>query len=301
VTWWQAILSVVAGWILAGLCCAPALFVLDALHLAPFGFGDTPGTGWPWRVDGAWAVLADVGPLLATSFVFAGITCWYLTERNGVHARRWPLALVATIVGWLPFHDGDAGLVAVSGGGAFCIVVIAAHHSSATERRPMPWSRRLVAALAAAVVVLGAVSVAYGALHPLVLTSASFAPSVGVDPPTLKLRDGRPERLTFSLENRGPAAARVLAVALADGHALRLRVQIGGEDSRAHAPRFEPRTLEPGQRRWLYAELRYPPCRRSGTRLLVPLKAFDVRLRVAGRERTQRVRLDEALRVSCRG
>jgi hypothetical protein len=158
----------------------------------------------------------------------------------------------------------------------------------------MPWSRPLLAALAGAVAVLAAVSVSYGMLHPLAASSETY-------PPSTRLRDGRSERLYFALENRGPAAAHILDIALADGRGLRLRAQLGGEPSRAHPLRFKARAIEAGRRRQLYVELRYPACRRSGSELLVTLRALDVRLRVAGSTRTQRVVLDDPLRVSCHG
>src|SRR5204862_4310736 len=104
------------------------------------------------------------------------VTNWYLTQRNGVHARRWPLALVAAAVGWLPLTGDANGLLAVGGGAAFCVVVIAARGWSAAERRPMPWSWPLVGALATVVLALGAVSIAYGTLHPLALTNANLPP-----------------------------------------------------------------------------------------------------------------------------
>jgi hypothetical protein len=294
VGWWQAFCAVAAGSIIVGVGFLGLLFVLDSLHLVPYAFDDTPGRGWPWRIDGAWALVADLGPMLAVSFAFAGVTNWYLTERNGVHARRCPLALVASAVGWLPLTGNEHGLVVVSGGGAFCIAVIAARAISATERRPMPWSRPLLAALLAGTFALGLVSVAYGMLHPMAATNATY-------PPSAKLRDGRSERLDFILQNRGPAAVRVARVTLADSPGLRLaRVQIGGERlARLRDLRFKPRTFEPGDEVSLFVQLSRPACRHPSSGALMTLRAFDVRMNVAGSHRTQRVVLDKPLRVSC--
>lgn len=148
------------------MCCLAALFTAGALNLLPFD--NAPRShGWPHPIDSARAAFADLGPMLAVGFVFAGTTCWYLTQKTGVHARRWPLALVAAAVGWFPLDGEQHGFVLLSGGAAFAAVVVAARGLSLAERRPTPWSRQLVAVLAVLVVALGGASVAYGTLHPL--------------------------------------------------------------------------------------------------------------------------------------
>jgi hypothetical protein len=294
VGWWHAILAVLAGSLVAGIGCLLVLVVLDFVHLVPYGFGDPPGSARPWRIDSPWALAADLGPLLAVSFAFAGVTNWYLTQRNGVHARRWPLALVAAAVGWLPLAGDQRGFVGASGGAAFCVVVIAARAWSATARKPMRWSRPIVAALAAATVAFGAVSVTYGMLHPL-------AAKNGTSPASATLRHGRSQQLDFILENRGPADARVLGVTLAGSRGLRLlRVQLGGaRGTPTRDLRFKTRTIEPGAKLPLFAQLGSRACEGPGGQRLAALRALDVRLEVAGSQRTQHVVLDEPLRVRC--
>ena len=131
------------------MCCLAALFTAGALNLLPFD--NAPRShGWPHPIDSARAAFADLGPMLAVGFVFAGTTCWYLTQKTGVHARRWPLALVAAAVGWFPLDGEQHGFVLLSGGAAFAAVVVAARGLSLAERRPTPWSRQLVAVLAVA-------------------------------------------------------------------------------------------------------------------------------------------------------
>jgi hypothetical protein len=295
VGWWQAILAVLAATLVTTIACVLVAGLLAALHLVPDSFGDVPGNGWPWRIDGVWALLADIGPMLAVGFLFAGVTCWYLTQRNGVHARRWPLALVAAAVGWVPLTGEGHGLLVTSGGAAFVVLVIAARAWSATERRPMPWSRALLAGILAASVALVAVSASYGTLHPLAMQYGGY-------PPAVKLRKGRSAAVDFALQNHGPAAARVLGLRLVDAGGLRLTgTQIGGAPGRYGALGFRARTLQPGEIVDVYLELSYPACRRSGTLASRALRAFDARVRVAGTERTQRVVLDDPLRVSCRG
>lgn len=295
VGWWQAILAVFAASVITTIGCALVVALLGAAHLMPDGFGDAPGNGWPWRIGGLWAFFADLGPMLAVGFVFAGLTCWYLTLCNGVHSRRWPLVLVAAAVGWVPLNGDLHGLLVMSGPAAFCVLVIAARAWSATERRPMPWSKALLAGILTASFALVAISVSYGTLHPLAMQYGGY-------PLAVKLREGRSAPLDFALQNRGPAAARVMSFGLVDAGGLRLAgAQVGGEPGRYGTLRFSPRTLKPGAVLEVYLKLSYPACRRSGTRALWTLRAFDVRLRVAGAERTQRVVLDDALRVSCRG
>ena len=219
---------------------------------------------------------------------------------NGVHARRWPVALVAVLVGWVPLGGGHHALLFISDGASFVLLVVAARAWSGSERRPMPWSWPVVAGITAAVVALGAVSIAYGTLHPLAISN-------DIRPPSVKLRDGRSNRLDFTVSNGGPAVAHILGITLVGGHGLALtHAQLGGELRSRRAPgaptrALKPRAVDPGEYLPLFLELSYPACRRSGTNLDLRLSAFDVRLRVAGSERTQRVVLDDPLRVRCRG
>jgi uncharacterized membrane protein YjjB (DUF3815 family) len=296
--WWSTIGAVLAGSITAFVCCLAALFTAGALNLLPFD--NTPRShGWPYPVDSAWAVLADVGPMLAVGFAFAGTTCWYLSQKTGVHPRRWPLALVAAAVGWFPLDGEQHGFLLVGGGAAFAVVVIAARGLSLAERRPMPWSRPLVAALAAIVVVLGGVSISYGTLHPL-----SALDSGTTDPTTLRAKG--PTELTFVLENEGLASVRIRELRLVGAPGLDLgRVRVDDPDRRVAPtidelrPDLPDATLAPDRDLLVYVSVS-ADCGPHARRASWTLDALDVRLRTAGLERTQRVALDRAQRVVCR-
>jgi hypothetical protein len=302
--WLRSLVAVLGSSILAGVGCGVVLWGLGALHLVPFG-DEPPGSGWPWRVDGAWAAAADAGPTLAVSFAFAAVTSAYLHEQTGVRSVRWPLVLIAATVGWLPLTGGAGhGLVVVSGVGALAAVVIAARWWSILPRRRMPWSRPLIAGLALAVVALGAASVSYGALHPLGVRDTQSSEAV-------TLRHGRSERLRLDIENRGPLAARVERIAIVEDPVLggRFAVRIAGVDvdsGRRVAPTIDglykpwrPRRVSPGESMPVYVTLAVAGCSRRDTTVDLRVRELDIRLRTAGRSSTQRVRLERELRVGC--
>jgi uncharacterized membrane protein YjjB (DUF3815 family) len=295
--WWSTIGAVLAGSITAFVCCLAALFAAGALNLLPFD--NTPRShGWPYPVDSPWAVLADLGPMLAVGFVFAGTTSWYLTQKTGVHPRRWPLALLAATVGWFPLDGEQHGFLLVSGGAAFAAVVIAARSLSLTERRPTPWSRSLVAALAAVVIVLGGVSVSYGTLHPL---SGGNAGETSLT----TLRAKGPTELTFALENQGLASVRIHELRLVGAPGLHVgRVRIDNH-RRTVAPTMDElltdlrdATISRDDSLVVYVSVS-ADCGPSARRASWTVDALDVRLRSAGFERTQRVALDHAQRIDC--
>ncbi len=299
--WWSTIGSVLAGTITAWCCCLTALFVAGALHLLPFDSSTRHGRGWPYPIDSAWAVIADLGPMLAVGFVFAGTTSWYMTQKTGVHPRRWPLALVAAAVGWFPLGGEPHGVLLFTGAGAFAAVVIAARALSLAERRPTPWSRPLVATLAALVVALGCVTVSYGALHPLTASSGES------DQPT-ELRAGHSTRVAFFIDNHGPTDVRVRDVTLVGVSGLRIARAAVDDPAHASAPsmaelfkRLHGTTVHPGYNLVVYLSLAANACAtRGANRARWTVETLDVRLRSAGIERTQRVALDDEQLVSCR-
>jgi hypothetical protein len=271
----------------------------------PFAGDDQPGIGWPWRIDGPWAAAADLGPMLGGSFAFAAATSAYLYQRTGVRSIRWPLGLVAAIVGWLPFTGSRHGLIVVSGGVALAAVVIAARRWSIVPRRPLPSSRALCAGLVLAIAAaLGVVSASYGALNPLAVRETEGS--------TVPLRQGRSAMLGFAVENRGPLTARVQGIAVVNEPQLAdvapIRIASARLDSgRAEAPTlaglfkpFEPQRLPSGESVRVYLTLSVAACRLPGTSMDLRLRELDIRLRTVGRERTQRVRLEHDLRVRCR-
>lgn len=298
--WWATIWIVLGATLVAWGGVAALVIPLSALHLVPFNpsGGDLPGTGWPWRIDGPWALAADLGPTLLAGFLFAMAAGHLLQLRTGVAPRRWPLALLAAGVGWIPVVGDRPGLIGASGGLAFAVMVVATR-SVALRPRPAPaLSRAVLAALAAAaVLVAAATSFSYGALHPLTARNSDAVNDT--------LREGRGD-LLFTIANEGPRPARILGVRPADSPGLRVtRLRTDSERDVAptlaglYKPLGQP-TLGPGEDDlavYMTVSSRCP----SGGAMTWRIEALRVRLRVAGSERTQRVALASPPRVQCPG
>jgi hypothetical protein len=296
--WWQTLLAVVAGSIIAGAGWLVVIFALSWVHLLPVTSRELPGAGWPWRIDGAWAFAADLGPMLGVGFAFAAATGMYLDARTGVRSRRWPLAIVAAAVGW--FAGVRHGLVVVSGSAALVAVVIAAHHwSTAARRAAAAWPRPMAVAVALAVLGLGLASVSYSALHPLVGFDDGSA--------AVRLSHGRSGIVPVDLASGGPLDARVSAIGLGPGGGstgLRLaavEVDSGLTSAPTLAGLYRAvgvQTLTPGQHRQLFLTFAAScPPRPPSPDWVV--SSLVMRLRVAGVERTVGVPLAPALRVRC--
>jgi hypothetical protein len=299
--WWRTLLAVIAGTIVAGACWLVAFLALSAVHLLPATSRDLPGHGWPWRIDGAWAFAADLGPLLCVGFAFAAATSMYLERWTGVRAQRWPLALVAATVGW--FAGVRHGVVVISGSAALVAVVIAAHHWSTIPRRSIAWSRARRCGLAVAVLGLGTTSLAYGALHPLVAAGGGDAAVV--------LTHGRSPMVIVDLADGGPLDVHMLAVSIGGGaradpafgnvRLAAVEVPNGARSAPTIAGLFAAlgaQMLAPGQHIQLFLTFAARcPDRPPSPQWLVSRLA--VRLRVAGSERTQSVGLAPPLAVRC--
>jgi hypothetical protein len=297
----------VAGCVIAASVAALAVLLvaqalLAALGLLPGNVAEVPGRGWPWRIDGWWAALADLGPLLAAGFLFSAVVFVYLGLATGVRARRWPLALLAGAIGFVPVGSPDPGYLVVSGWLAFIAVVLLTRHEALRARRPIRWSPALAAIAAAGTVAVTATSLSYGLLNPLTLTMPD---GVG---PSVNLRDGRSKELAFMLENRGAVSARVLAVSLVEGGPIGvLRAEADLPDgvvvpSDAPArPLAGTRVAPRGGMSWGSLTLGSAACsgRGGGSVSAWPVSALDVRLRVAGTVHTQRLRLSPPWRVGC--
>jgi len=290
--WWRALGALLAGSIVAALGVFAILVVAGRLHLLPTDL-ENAGHGWPWRVDGAWSLLADLGPTLAVALLAAAGIALYVGFRVERPVARWPLALCAVLVGWMPVTQGSRpGLLGVSGGAAFLAMWWATHRVAEMPRPAPPVARRTAAVLATALALaLGAVSVSYAALHPV--TGRPWDGSV-------TLVAGRSDRVPVELENRGPLAARVLGISLVDAPFLRI----------ARLERDGPRTSGPTMDS-LFSPLGTPRLAAGADTTVAltlagpsgcsaTLRALDVRLAVAGTERTQRVALADPLRVACR-
>jgi hypothetical protein len=287
--------------VIAGSIAAWALLILVALPLALLNVipvpPDSGGRGWPWRIDGPWSVAADLGPTLAAGLVVAFCVAFYMESRTGVRPRRWPLTVVAIAVGWLPVTGGAPGLLAVSGTVAFVAIVFTARRWALAERRPLHWARPVALAVLVAGLTLAAVSVSYGALHPLTAQSA--------DGGTVALKHGHSRRVLVSLENQGPLDARVLGVSIPRAPGLRVdRARTDDPDRHVGPtigslmnPLSGTRVTSGTSDLFVYLNLASATCGERGSSWRV--EDLNFRLQVAGLTRTQTVHLAAPLRVTC--
>jgi hypothetical protein len=301
--WFSALGALLAGSIVAFFPLLAVAFALGVVvHILPGSTPADPGRGWPWRIDGAWSAFADLGPLLFTGGVVAAGIGFYVGSRTGRRTARWPIALCATLVGWIPItQGGHNGLLGVSGGLAFLAMWWTTRKTSEMARPELPTKthqRIAVAAAATGTLTLAAVSLAYGTLHPI---RADFS---SVPATAATLHGGKTDRFPVTIYNQGPLPVRILAVSLSPTPDLRLaRVELLG-------PRREGPTIDS-----LYSPLRTPTISTTGDLTLwltltgpsrcngmtETLSALDVRVAVAGLNRVQRVLLGPTpVQVNCR-
>lgn len=297
--WMSALGALLAGSIVAFL----ALFLLELglspLHVLPEGYPAEPGAGWPFRIDGTWSALADLGPLLLGAALIAGGVGLYMSSQTGRRTARWPIALCAIVVGWIPVaQSGRAGLLGVGGGLAFLAMWWTTRATADLHRPDLPGARRLRVVLAALLAVaLLAVSVSYAALHPV------RAAAITTDSGAATLHRGISDRAALDLHNTGPLSVRILGLSLPDAPGLRVaRLErdgprtVGPSIEALFSPFGRPR-IAPGDERTVWLTLAGPlDC--SGSHWSIA--AFDVRLAVAGSTRTQRVALTKPIAVGCR-
>jgi hypothetical protein len=287
--WLSAVWAVLAGSLVA---LAPFVVIalsIDWLHLVPLGSPSAPGRGWPWRIYGAWSVLADIGPVLVAAAVVTGCVGFYVAASTGGPRARWPILICAAAVGWIPVASGHhAGLVGVSTGLGFALMLWTTHQTGSMPRRRLPEAhgRTIVASAGILALVLTAGSVSYGALHPIRVGYDGGAASA-------TLRAGVSDLIPFEVDNDGPLAARLLGISVAGGRGVSVAaIEIPGPRSSGptidslYMPAGTPH-LAPGATLMLWLRFRGPArCTRAAR---LPVSALDVRLRVAGSERTQRV------------
>jgi hypothetical protein len=300
--WLGALWAVVAGSIVA---LAPFVVIglsIDWLHLLPFASLSTPGTGWPWRIRGAWTVLADIGPLLAGAGLVAGCIGFYVHSSTGRPAARWPILLCAAVVGWAPIAGGrHTGLLGVSSGLGFLLMWWTTHQAAAMPRPRLPATHRRPIAVGVGVGLLSlvAASLSYSVLHPI---------RVGYDgdPGSASLHGGVSDLVPFQVYNDGPLAARLLAVTVPGDPGL-LRVSaIEVPGARTTGPTIDSLYVPAGTPRItsgaaLSVWLRFRGPTSCAARQQQVLSELDVRLRVAGTDRIQKVELSPAaLQIGCR-
>jgi hypothetical protein len=298
--WGSALWALLAGSLIAFAMLLVLAIALSAssLQVFPTRYPQVPGVGWPWRIDGIWAAVADIGPWLLVGTLVAYGVGLYVGWRTGRTHARWPIALCAILVGWIPLaQDTSAGVLGVGGGLAFFAMWWTTHQVASMPRPRLPGSPRLQIAvgvtLAAA---LTGISVSYAAFHPI-RASTSDSPS------RVTLRAGLSERFAVFLSNDGPVSARVLGISLTDAPDLRIvRVERDGPRTEGptidslYSPAGRPQ-IEAGQQRTLWLTIRGP---RSCSVVRPTVSALDVALTVAGAHRIQHVPLERPMRVGCR-
>ena len=170
-TWWQAVCAAVGGSIVG--FGAVFLALLAFMFWLPIQFTEgMTGRGWPWRIEGPWSFVADLGPLFFCGAAFAFGAELFISRHTGIACRRWPIALVAAVVGWVTLGGiSHAGLLELNGLLTFLMIVTVVREASVHERNAMRWTRAKATVVAAVVLMLAVASVSYGLLHPLTAAS----------------------------------------------------------------------------------------------------------------------------------
>jgi hypothetical protein len=299
--WLSALWGLLAGSFVALFPFFAISLMIGWLHLVPLTFPvAAPGTGWPWRIDGWWSVLADIGPLLLLSTLIAGCVGFYVHGSTGRRAARWPIVLCAALVGWIPIANAHhAGLLGIGTGLGFVAMWWTTRQTADLPRLHLPQSHRRAFAAGAGIVLvsLTACSLSYGALHPIRAVLSG-------DPEAATLRNGSSDLLPVQIYDDGPLPARLLGITLPGNPGLGVAaIELPGPltsgptiDS-LYQPAGTPR-IAAGGTISLWLRLSGPPVCLSPT---ASIDHVDVRFEVAGTGRTQAVILaPEPLQVLCR-
>lgn len=275
--WWWTIGCLLLASILSIPIVALVIWPLSALHVIPSDLGD-PGS-WPWPRTSAWATAAGLGPLLLVGFGFAYATRFVVARNTEWEVRLWPIALLFVLAATLPVGASEQG----DRNGFWLLLLIVVRQGAITRE---PLSRRLPRpawlGFGAAALLLALVTVSYQPLHPLSVESTWDSSG-----------NGHPARsLPFTLAVDGAAGVRILSVsAPSDGLGpVSYVMQLDGR-------RTLDRHLPQGASVSGSIEISPAYCRRGSAS--VRPETLLVRMRVLGRERTQRLALDAANNISC--
>jgi hypothetical protein len=214
-TWGQSAGAVLGGMIFGYLLSLVWYVPLAMLGVIPLDEGARTGHGWPWALDDAWALAADIGPLLlAGSCLALGIESFTM-KWTGVRPQRFPLVAAAALLGWIPFGLGHTGLLGATGLVAFVGMVWVTREYSAREREPWKWTRRRAWTAVGVSLLLAAATLSYAALHP-------FSYHLDVQDAHVK---GDAVKFSGFLHNDGPLHARVQGVEVPGHRVLALELE----------------------------------------------------------------------------
>jgi hypothetical protein len=288
VSWLRAVWAVIGGSIFAFVATFLSLMLPLYLVGLPIPIVEgTNGRGWPWRIEGPWSLVADIGPLLFSGAAFAYGAEGFTNKRTGMVTRRAPIAFTAAVLGWVTVGNvSDAGLLGVSGLAAFVAMVVVTREMSAQPNRPWRWTP--VKARFAVVVVLALIlaTLSYGFLHPLSADQTELE----------SLRDGR-ARISVFLGNEGRADVTFLSVSVPG---VTTRALIDPSDSYEYDPKDPDLGMVPLEGKTFVGNESHR------VDLVVsagcPSSRVDrvlIRLRVLGRTVDQVVRLGPTVPVGC--
>jgi hypothetical protein len=295
VTWGQAFWAVVGATIFAFCATLLLLLPLYLIGLALPVVEDTHGRGWPWRVEGPWSLLADVGPLLLTGGAFAFGAEAFTRKHTRAATRRAPIALTAAVLGWVAIGGvSNAGVVGAGGLATFAALVVVTREMSGRARGPWRWTRAKVATALIVVLVLAAATLSYGFLHPLTVDNGELQ----------SVKDGV-ARIHTRLANGGRAEVTVLSVKVpgmraraltdpVDSSLSSFSYEYSPDDPDAGMVPINGRTVLRENSRSLELVLPVPRCPSSRI-----VDRVHVRLQVLGRTVDQVVRL-APVPVGCR-
>jgi hypothetical protein len=282
-TWGAVLVAVLFGTVLAVVAVLPGLLVASVANLLPgsrITSEISPGPGWPWPIHSWWAALADVAPMAGTATVMALLVRRELRRTTGGGMRLVPVVATAVGVGWLPVPR-PVGLVDVPFPVAFLTVVVVARLCwtrmpfvppglESASRRIRTRSRQPPPGAVVLAVALVGVSVSYHVLHPLRIE--------------VEGRSGG-RSVTLKVTNDGPGTAGLRWVRAPDATGARLlRVEVAHPELGAG---------DSGRARASIVLRNCPP------RFAVTVTRLSVRVQTRWATRTQRVRLERALRLEC--
>ena len=269
-SWPQTLGAVIGGSVLAWALTLAWMFPLG--WLVPLGgWDDSTGQGWPWRIDGPWALAADLGPLLLCGLAFSfGFQAFLGHFREPVRRPSFLLTLVAAVLGYVTVAPPtNPGLIAVDGVLALVIVALVAREEALRER--MRITRRGVVLTVVAGVVLTGATMSYGATHGLTVAAD---PSPGGT------------KVHLHLDNEGRLDVRIRSVTIPDRHV----VAVTREDERT--PIAGARI--PGHEHFFSAQLVL-----ARPRCGLVLDRLRIHYTVAGRDLRETVRLRAPVELTC--